>query len=219
MDTAAGTILTARKVPSGLYAIIDTGITAENELLSRAAAVIAGGATTLQYRDKSADPEKRLDQATALAELCRRRKTIFIVNDDYKLAAAAGADGVHLGEEDDQLAAARDTLGAGAVIGISCYNQVETAINAEQEGADYVAFGRCFPSVTKPGERYITLDQIRVARQRVNLPIVGIGGISPTNVRQLTAAGVDAVAVIAALFSVADSESAAREICGQMHHR
>lgn len=216
MDTAPGGELSSRAAPSGLYAIIDTGITQEQELLSRAAAVITGGATTLQYRDKGTDSEKRLYQAAALADLCRSQGTVFIVNDDYQLAAAVGADGVHLGEEDGQLAAAREKLGASAIIGISCYNQVELAVKAEKEGADYVAFGRCFASTTKPGERYVTLEQIRQARQRLSLPMVGIGGITIANARQLRLAGVDAVAVIAALFSAADSEVAARELCEQM---
>jgi len=200
----------------GLYAIVDTGITPEQELIPRAGAALAGGATTLQYRDKGSDSVKRQRQAEALADLCRSRGVVFIVNDDYQLAAAVGADGVHLGEEDDQLVAARDYMGANALIGISCYNQLQLAQQAQLDGADYVAFGRCYPSTTKPGERYVTLEQIRQARQQLTLPIVGIGGITVDNARELRLAGVDAVAVIAALFAAADSESAAYEFCEQM---
>ncbi len=203
-------------VISGLYAIIDTSITAERELLSRAEAVLAGGARVLQYRDKSSDHDKRLSQAQALRDCCRDRQVAFIVNDDYRLAAAVAADGVHLGEEDGALSSARDYLGEQAIIGVSCYDQPPLAIQAQRDGADYIAFGRCYPSVTKPGERYVTLEQIRRARQQLTIPIVGIGGINVGNVAPLIAAGVDAVAVIGALFATPDSEVAAKQICEQI---
>jgi len=203
---------------SGLYAIIDTSVTIDSELQSRAAAVLAGGATTLQYRDKSRDQGKRRQQAQLLAELCHDRGATFIVNDDYKLAAIVGAQGVHLGEDDDQLAVARAHLGEAKLIGVSCYNQLTLATRAQQQGADYVAFGRCFPSTTKPGERYVTVAQIRQARRQLTIPIVGIGGITAGNTRTLRLAGVDAVAVIGGLFSVPDSEIAARKLCEQMEN-
>ena len=200
----------------GLYAIIDTSITTDTELLARAAAVITGGATVLQYRDKSSDQGKRHEQALALSELCRRLGVLFIVNDDYQLAARVRADGVHLGEEDGLLAVARDYLGGDAIIGISCYDQLPRAQSAQDQGAAYVAFGRCFPSTTKPGERYVTVEQIRRAHQQLTIPVVGIGGITAANARGLRLAGIDAVAVISALFAVTDSEAAARELCAQM---
>lgn len=201
---------------SGLYAIVDTSVTPSHELLSRVKAVLAGGATTLQYRDKSDDHGRRTDQARGLAALCRQHGATFIVNDDYRLAAQVAAQGVHLGEDDGDIEAARHHLGDAALIGVSCYDQPQLALNAQQKGADYVAFGRCFASTTKPGERYVTLEQIRQVRPQLIIPMVGIGGITAPRVRELRQAGVDAVAVIAAVFAAADSEAAAREICAQM---
>jgi thiamine-phosphate pyrophosphorylase len=201
----------------GLYAVIDTTIVSAAELLDRAAAVLAGGARVLQYRDKGADDDRRHQQALGLAKLCQASGAIFIINDDYQLARSVAADGVHLGEDDATLAVAREYLGDQALIGVSCYNRPELAEQAQQQGADYIALGRCFASSTKPGDRYVALAQIRQVRRQIRLPIVAIGGITVDNVRQVCSAGADAAAVIGALFAVADSEAAARALCSQIN--
>jgi len=201
---------------SGLYAVIDTTIVSDAQLLDRAAAVLAGGARVLQYRDKGANKVRRHQQALGLAKLCQASGAIFIINDDYQLARLVAADGVHLGEDDATLAVARQYLGDQALIGVSCYNRPELAVQAQHQGADYIALGRCFPSSTKPGGRYVTLAQIRQVRRQIQLPIVAIGGITAANVQPVCAAGADAVAVIGALFAVTDSEAAARGLCNQL---
>lgn len=198
----------------GLYAIADTGIISAGDLLEAVAAAITGGARTVQYRDKSGGGTLRLVQARALATLCRDRGATFIVNDDPSLAHAAGADGVHIGREDGALAQARTRLGAAAIIGVSCYNDLERAVAAETKGADYVAFGSFFTSPTKPDAVHANLDLLRRARARLALPIVAIGGIRPDNGGALVEAGADALAVVSGVFAHRDIRAAAGRYAG-----
>lgn len=197
----------------GVYALADTSLLAGAELLRRVAAALRGGAAVVQYRDKSADAARRLDEATALRALCRQHGAAFIVNDDIDLAERVGADGVHLGQDDASPALARARLGETALIGATCYNRLELAAPALKTGADHVAFGRFFPSSTKPGEIYASLDLLRAARATLRCPIVAIGGIRVDNAPPLVAAGADALAVGSALFGPGvDSEAAARAL-------
>lgn len=171
---------------------------------------IAGGAQIVQYRDKKHAAAERARQASELAELCRQHNVLFIVNDDVALAKQSRADGVHLGREDAALAPARAQLGPQAVIGVSCYNELARAQAAEKQGADYVAFGRFFPSRTKPQAVPASLDLLREAKQQLHIPIVAIGGITPENGAALIAAGADALAVIEGVFGQPDIRAAAR---------
>jgi thiamine-phosphate pyrophosphorylase len=200
---------------AGLYAVTpDSGDTA---LLVRVvAAAIDGGAAVVQYRNKSADPATRTGQAIAIATLARRRGTLFIVNDDVDVAVRAGADGVHVGDDDPPLAFARERLGADRLIGVSCYDDFERARSAVAAGADYVAFGSFFASATKPGARRADPDVLRRATT-LGVPVVAIGGITSSNARQLVDAGATAVAVISDVFGPAGSErisAAAAAIAG-----
>ncbi|WP_062537877.1 thiamine phosphate synthase [Mizugakiibacter sediminis] len=190
----------------GLYAITDGP---RADLLDAAAAALDGGAALLQYRDKTADGPRRLQEARALARLCADRGVPLIVNDDVALAAAAGAAGVHLGEEDAAIAEARARLGDGAIIGASCYDSLARARQLAAAGADYLAFGAFFPSGTKPGARRAAPALLREARA-LGLPLVAIGGITPDNGGPLIEAGADYLAVIAAVFGAADVRAAAR---------
>lgn len=187
----------------GLYAITDTPLLAGGKLLPYAEAALIGGARLLQYRDKSADAVRRFDEAQALAELCQRHGTTLIINDDLELATRLGV-GLHLGQEDGSLAAARALLGRQAIIGATCHAQLPLAEQAAREGASYVAFGRFFQSHTKPGAPAANQELLREARARIGLPIVAIGGITLETAPSLIAAGVHMVAVIHALFA-ADS--------------
>ena len=134
----------------------------------------------------------------------------FIVNDDIDLALAVGADGLHLGRDDGDIAAARARLGKDRLIGASCYDQLELGVAAFNQGADYAAFGSAFPSSTKPVAVRAPLRLYREAKVRLKLPIVAIGGITADNADLLIDAGVDAVAVISALFDAPDIEAVAR---------
>lgn len=189
----------------GLYAITPDQIDA-----TAVASAIAGGARMIQYRDKTPDPARHLDRALALVAACRAAGVPLIINDDPALAAAVGADGVHLGREDGAIAAARDLLGPGAVIGVSCYDRLDLAQAAQAQGADYVAFGSFFPSSTKPGAVRADPDLLRRARRCIRLPLVAIGGITPENGAALIAAGADLLAVVSGVFGGPDPAAAAR---------
>lgn len=188
---------------NGLYALTpdesDTG-----RLLALVEAALEGGVKALQYRNKLADSRLRISQAQALLPLCRMHGTTFIINDDIKLCLAIDADGVHLGKTDGDLAAARQRLGAGKLLGASCYNRFESALEAKANGADYVAFGACFVSGTKPNAPPASLDLFTKASDSLGLPAVAIGGITLDNAKQAIDAGADAVAVIGALWNSAD---------------
>lgn len=191
----------------GLYAITDDQREGPDALSERVAAALDGGARVIQYRDKSGDGDRRRAEAAALAELCRARGATFIVNDDPDLAAELGA-GLHLGADDPDLAAARARISGS--LGASCYNDLERARTAVAAGADYVAFGRYFPSTTKPDNPPADPALLGRARAELGVPAVAIGGITPENGGELVAAGADALAVIHGVFGAADIAAAAR---------
>ena len=190
----------------GLYAITDGP---RGDLPDAVAQALAGGARVLQYRDKTADAMRRHAEALALKRLCDAHAVPLIINDDVALAVAVGAAGVHLGRDDDDLAAARAVLGAGAIIGVSCYDSLERARTAAAAGADYIAFGAFFPSPTKPDAARASPDLLRQSAT-LGLPRVAIGGITPDNAPSLVEAGADFLAVISAVFAAADVRAAAQ---------
>ncbi|SDQ59008.1 thiamine phosphate synthase [Pseudoxanthomonas sp. CF125] len=192
--------------PRGLYLITpDEPDTAR--LLARTAPLLAQGATWLQYRNKAAGEALRHEQAAALQALCANAGVPLIVNDDVRLAKAVGAAGVHLGEDDGDIAAARALLGTEAIIGSSCYDQLQLAEAAVAAGADYVAFGAFFPTRSKTGTRRATVDLLSRAAS-LGVPRVAIGGITPDNAHSLIEAGADLVAVISGVYDAADAVAA-----------
>ncbi len=194
----------------GLYVITDAAAGNGTRLVSAVAAAIAGGAAVVQYRDKSGDDTRRLADSRSLLQCCREAGVPLIINDDIALAVACGADGVHLGRDDGDVATARARLGAAAIIGVSCYNEPERAIAAQRAGADYVAFGRFFPSASKPAAVQAKPDLLQAMRPRLSVPIVAIGGITADNGGMLLDAGADLLAVIGAVLGQPHPESAAR---------
>jgi thiamine-phosphate pyrophosphorylase len=195
----------------GLYAITDAGLQPAGLLCERVSLAINGGAALIQYRDKSTDARLRLKQAQALAALCRQHDVRLIINDDVALAADCGADGVHLGRHDTDLTTARRLLGDAAILGVSCYNRLDLAQQAVDAGADYLAFGRFFPSQTKPDAIQTDVQLIRDAKQCWSLPVAVIGGITPYNAAPLLAAGADMLAVIHGVFGAGDVRQAAAD--------
>ena len=194
----------------GLYAITDTHLIPENEFLNTVEQVIIGGASVVQYRDKTDDYQRRFREALALRKLCQDYKIPLIINDDVELAEKVGADGVHIGQDDASLKTARAVLGEQAIIGVSCYNQFALAEEAVEAGANYVAFGRFFSSQIKPDAVQANVDLLHEAREKLNCPVVAIGGITPANGAELLAAGADCLAVIQGLFGQADVMAAAK---------
>ncbi len=192
----------------GLYAITDSALLADGRLLPYCEAALRGGATLLQYRDKSNDTARRLREAQALQKLCQDYGARLIINDDLGLAAELGVD-LHLGQEDGSLLQARQQLGAEAIIGATCHAQLDLAKQAIEQQADYIAFGRFYSSQTKPGDVLATTELLQHAQQ-FNCPIVAIGGITLDNGSLLIAHGAAMLAVIHGLFA-ADSAAAVEE--------
>lgn len=194
----------------GLYVITDSALIPDHQFSAKVAAALRGGARIVQYRDKRDSPALRLKLATDLVYLCREYGALSIINDDVELAAQVGADGVHIGKDDAALSHARERLGQGAIIGVSCYNLLDLALEAEQRGADYVAFGSFYPSSTKPEAIPASLDLLRAAKEQISIPICAIGGVTSKNAPILVNAGAGMLAVISDLFTASDIEMAAR---------
>ena len=196
----------------GLYAITDEKLIPEAAFLATVEQALRGGTAIIQYRDKSGNEAKRLEQAAALRSLCGEHNACLIINDDIRLAIAVDADGVHLGEEDVSIEQARQMLGDEAIIGISCYNQLQRAVEAQAAGADYVAFGAVFASPTKPNARPASCELISEAKSQLDIPVCAIGGIDKSNVAQVIDSGADMTALISGLFSEADIRLTAKFI-------
>lgn len=184
-----------------LYAITpdlaDTGA-----LLEKCSAALTAGIGALQYRNKNASAALRRTQAQQLQTLCLRHNTALIINDDWPLAAELGATGSHVGVDDGSLPEIRRDF--SGVLGVSCYSALEAALQAEQQGADYVAFGSFFASSVKPEAIPARPDLLERAKIALSIPVVAIGGITLDNAARLRDAGADAVAVITGLFDAAD---------------
>jgi thiamine-phosphate pyrophosphorylase len=200
------TLLRSRLRGKGVYAITDGP---RDDLFAAVEAALAGGARLLQYRDKTTDGVRRLQEATELASICARYGVPLIINDDVGLAKATGAPGVHLGVQDVSIAEARTQLGEDAIIGVSCYGSLDRARQLRDEGADYLGFGAMYPSTTKPHAPVTTHDVLTQASQ-LGLPVVAIGGLTPDNTGPVIDAGADYVAVVSAIFAAPDIQAATR---------
>ena len=199
-----------RQKISGLYAITpDTENT--DLLLTKVEAALQGGANVLQYRNKLASHKLKTQQARAILPLCRQYRVPLIINDSVKLCLTLDADGVHLGADDGNLAEVRNRIGEDKILGASCYNRFELALKAQHAGADYVAFGACFASSTKPNAVVASLDLFKQAQAQLTLLTVAIGGITLENASQVIQAGASAIAVINALFATDDVKSQATQ--------
>lgn len=190
------------KLPRGLYAV--TPDVADSAVLAtRLTAVLAGRPALVQYRNKTADLATRLMQARLLAGLCRAAGVRFVINDSVALALEVGADGVHLGRDDGDVAEARAALGADRILGVSCYDDWSRAQAAHAAGADYVAFGAMYPSLTKPAAVRAPLALLQRACAQP-MRCAAIGGITLENAPALVATGVDLLAVVSDVFDAPD---------------
>lgn len=188
----------------GLYAITRPHPEGFDALLKQVADALIGGTRIVQYRDKQPGGVRRKSEGAALLALCHEHDALLIINDDADLARAIGADGVHVGKQDGDIASVRATVGSDAVIGISCYNRLALAAAAQNAGADYVAFGRFFPSLTKPDAVQADIELLGEAKRNLRIPVVAIGGITPENGATLIQAGADMLAVINGIFGAPD---------------
>lgn len=196
---------------SGLYAVTDSHLQPDDTVLIESVQqALAGGVKVVQYRDKSNDAGKRLRQAGALKVLCHQHQALLLINDDVELCVDVEADGVHLGQSDMALSKARERLGSYAIIGISCGDSLELALQAQKNGADYVAFGAFYPTNTKPDAKSATLPLLEEAREQITVPIVAIGGITVERAVPLIERGANMVAVVSDLFTAVDIEDRAK---------
>lgn len=190
---------------NALYAITDSELLSGDKLFAAVKAALTGGCKLVQYRDKSNDHARRLAEVKTLLALCNQHHARLLINDDVGLAQEAGTHGVHLGQGDTNAIAARIILGSNAIIGITCHDSLALAQQALKDSANYIAFGRFFPSSTKPHARPAPLSLISEARAQFGTtPIVVIGGITLDNGKQLLDAGADMLAVCHSLFSAED---------------
>ena len=192
----------------GLY-VLTSGDT-QHQPVAAIALAIAGGAAMVQYRDKFSTCKERLIRARSIKQICTKAGVPLIINDSPALAREVGADGVHIGRDDADLNEARESLGSTAIVGVSCYNDLERAVWAQYNGADYVAFGCFYLSKTKPDARPVEISLLREAKTRLCVPVVAIGGITAANGLPLIEAGADLLAVAEGVFGGDDPGAAAR---------
>ncbi|MEA1989272.1 MAG: thiamine phosphate synthase [Pseudomonadota bacterium] len=196
----------------GLYVITDTNLMTEENIGAKVEQALQGGTKIVQYRDKVNSEQTKLRLATQLQQICKSYQAWFIVNDDIHLAQKVNADGVHIGKDDDDIHKARELLGDNAIIGVSCYNDLNRALQMQDLGADYVAFGRYFNSKTKPNAPQAELTTLHQAKQSLHIPLVAIGGITADNVKTLIDSGADSVAVIQGVFAAKDIQAESKKI-------
>jgi thiamine-phosphate pyrophosphorylase len=194
-----------------LYAVTDRAWTGRQSLCQQVESALRGGATCVQLREKHLPPDALLREALEIGALCRRSGVPFFVNDNVDVAIRSGADGVHLGQEDGDVAAVRRRVGPGMMIGVSAHT-VQEARRAVEDGADYLGAGAVFSTSTKADASVLPPETLRAICAAVSVPVVAIGGISRDNLLRLSGSGVDGVAVVSAIFGAADIEAACREL-------
>ncbi|WP_246981768.1 thiamine phosphate synthase [Halorientalis marina] len=196
------------------YLVTDAGLSAGRSTVEIVEAAIEGGIDAVQLREKGRSARERYELGQDLRDLTREAGVPLIVNDRLDLAAAVDADGVHLGDDDLPISVAREQLGADAVIGRSV-STVDAAEDAAAAGADYFGVGAVYSTSSKdtdPEQSEIGLDRVRAIDEAVDVPFVGIGGITPENAADVVAAGADGVAVISAITAADDPAAATRTL-------
>ncbi len=210
-----GKMLRVEKRIAGLYVIIDPealGGRDEREVCRQA---IRGGAKAIQLRDKKRSKAEILAAVQKLGEVCAQHDVPFILNDYLDIVLASGADGLHLGQGDLPVSVARRLLPIDKILGCSA-TTLEEALEAEADGADYIAVGAIYPTPSKAGAIVVGLERLRQIREAISLPVVAIGGIDGENAPAVVEAGADAIAVISAVCGAADVEEAARKLAERM---
>lgn len=195
-----------------LYAITDRRALPAGVTLAQAVeAALVGGVTCLQLREKEASAGEILTLARTLLPLCRARRVPLLINDRVDIALAAGADGVHLGQDDLPLPEARALLGPDRILGATAHT-VDEALRAQAEGADYLGVGAMFPTGTKTDTVPTSADTLKAICAAVSIPVVAIGGVNAENLPTLAGTGIAGAAVVSAIFSQSDLTAAARTL-------
>jgi thiamine-phosphate pyrophosphorylase len=208
-------VLRREKRVSGLYLILDIDVLGDRDELDVAEKAIKGGAKVVQLRDKRRAKGQLLSRARELKALCARFNVLFIVNDYPDIAIACDADGLHVGPDDLPVSVARQLLPIDKILGRSA-RTLEVALQAQADGADYIAVGSLYPTASKTDTELVGLETLRQIKEAIALPIVAIGGINADNVADVAAAGADSVAVINAVLGAENVEEAARLLAQTM---
>src|SRR3990172_1530446 len=197
----------------GLYVITDKKLIPRARFIETVEKAIRGGAKIIQLKEKDTPEEEIIRLGKELLKITRRYGIPLIINDSPEIAMEIGADGVHLGKDDTEISEARKILGGEAIIGVSCYGDIGRGLQAEKEGADYLAFGTPFFTPTKPDRKTTPFEILKEAKRRIKtIPIFAIGGITKGNAKSVLETGVDGIAVITAVFSSPNTEEAARSL-------
>ena len=198
----------------GLYVITDQDLflNLQTDICTPVREAIRGGARLVQYRNKTTDVETKYAEALALRALCEEHAVTLLINDDVELAKRVDAHGVHIGQTDMRCEQAREILGENKIIGVTCHNDIALAQQAQHAGADYVAFGRFFPSRTKPSATPATFEILQLAKTSLSIPVAAIGGITPENAHTLVAQGAEMLAVSHSVFAASDISTSAKQI-------
>lgn len=199
-----------------LYGIVDMGYTAPEQVEARTHALIDGGVRIIQLRAKGVELAQVKTWAVAMQAICRERGVIFVLNDYPEMAAEIGADAVHVGQDGGSLADVRKVVGEGMIIGRSTHS-LEQAMQARQEGADYIGFGPLFPTGTKPGRPSIGLRDITAAQEAAgDMPLFCIGGINETTLPAVLHAGARRVVIVSWLLQQEDIAGTAQTVIRQL---
>ena len=200
-----------------LYLIVDYALpTVQSMDQATLAKLLSPAIACVQYRDKQASPAQRWQRAQCLLHICQQQKIPCIINDSVHLAKKLDADGVHIGHTDMPLDAARKNLGDDKIIGVSCYQSLQCAQNAQAQGANYVAFGAAFPSPSKPEAKPLQLAQLKSFAAKLSIPVCVIGGITATNVHALLDYDIDLIAVASGILEHAAPQQAIQDLHAQI---
>lgn len=200
----------------GLYAITDEVLTPKSTILQQVEEALDAGAKVIQLRDKSSTDAELENTAKALQQLCSKKGATFFINDRVQLARNIGADGVHVGFNDQTVRETRKEVGGQMLIGVSCYGDLERAKQAVQDGADYVAFGAFYPSKTKPKADVVSKEVISEAKKQLDVPVCVIGGIHRDNIAEITAYQPDMYALVSDIFGSGDIKTAVTELVNNL---
>lgn len=199
------------KVNYGLYLVTDTNICSREKLVSVTEAAIKGGVTLVQLREKDISTREFFAEALELKKLCKHYNVPLLINDRIDIALAVDADGIHIGQSDMPLKVSRKILGPNKIIGLSAGN-VNRAVEAVSDGADYLGVGAVFPTSTKKDVSNVGIEMLKQVRKSVDIPIVGIGGINPDNISQLYGSGIEGVAVVSCIMGSDDPYAVSKQL-------
>jgi thiamine-phosphate pyrophosphorylase len=194
-----------------LYAITDRAWLKGKTVAEAVEEAILGGATCIQLREKNLSDEEFLKTAMDVKAVTDKYNIPFIINDNVDIAVRVGADGAHIGQDDEEIKSAREKLGADKIIGLSAAT-VEEAVQAEQSGADYIGVGAVFNTLTKLDANTVSFETLKEICNTVKIPVVAIGGISKDNALQLAGTGIEGISVVSAIFAQNDIKTAASEL-------